>query len=46
MSQTSFWDLFKAEYKKAAGDSLDAKLEATIEQFDDRYGQKRPRKGK
>ena len=46
MSQTSFWDLFKAEYKKAAGDSLDAKLEATIEQFDDKYGQKRPRKGK
>ena len=46
MSQTSFWDLFKAEYKKAAGDSLDAKLEATIEKFDELYGQKRPRKGK
>ena len=46
MSQTSFWGLFEAEYKKAAGDSLDAKLEATIEQFDDKYGQKSPRKGK
>ena len=46
MSQTSFWGLFEAEYKKAAGDSLDEKLEAAIEKFEELYGKKRPRSGK